>query len=56
MMTRGGSGFTGLNPRALKVQAPAFAGKEFRAEAFPVPAKAGNCFFKAWGFSPVISF
>ena len=48
--------FTGLNPRALKKQIPAFAGKE--SPLFPLvlsllPAKAGACTFKARGFSPV---
>ena len=51
MESTGNMGNTGLNPHALKVQAPAFAGEEFRI--IPMPAKAGNCFFKARGFSPV---
>ena len=53
---------TGLNPRALKGQAPTFVGEDFRlterdARAFllPIllPAQAGSCPFKARGFSPV---
>ena len=47
---------TGLNPHALKVQAPAFAGEDKLATKLLVPAKAGNCFFEARGFSPVIFF
>ena len=45
---------TGLNPRALKVQFPAFAGIEIIRNSSP--AKAGACTFKAWGFSPVFLF
>ncbi len=52
----GGSGYNrvpALNGRALGVQAPACAGEE---PTNLLPAKAGICFAKAWGFSPVSSF
>ena len=44
-------GNTGLNPRALKGQAPAFAGEDFpnRSDA----REGGELHFKARGFSPV---
>jgi|GEM_PF-6191932 len=42
---------TGLNPRSLKVQAPAFAGEDFKNT--PLPAQAGSRFTEARGFSPV---
>ncbi len=52
---------TRLNPRALKEQAPAFAGEETDKISdilLPAPlrvasAETGSCYFKAWGFSPV---
>ncbi|MGI4790441.1 MAG: apolipoprotein N-acyltransferase [Janthinobacterium lividum] len=43
--------FTGLNPRASKVQAPACAGED--TERGFVPTKVGSRSFKAWGFSPM---
>ena len=49
----GASKHTGLNPRALKGQAPTCVGEEGYSRTNPLPAKAGNCFFKARGFSPV---
>ena len=59
------SGWTGLNPRAVKVQAPAFAGEDLertrrgnRARLVAplhhlMPAKAGTRSITGWGFSPV---
>ena len=42
---------TGLNPRALKGQAPAFAGEE--SKCLSAAREGGKLHFKAWGFSPV---
>ena len=45
---------TGLNPRAVEVQAPACADEESgRSDSAPMPAQAGICFTEARGFSPV---
>ena len=48
---------TGLNPRALKRQFPAFAGiKLSQPFLTSSPTKVGACPFKARGFSPVAAF
>ena len=49
-----GQGVTGLNPRALKEQLPAFAGRRAGYQNVSSPAKAGVRTFKARGFSPVL--
>ena len=56
MMTRGGSGFTGLNPRALnlifKSTSPRLRGRRVQSRGFSCAREGGELLFQSMGVQP----